>query len=177
MKFSVINDAEVIITRPHDPEDQWSGEDTITYNNIRGICLVPNGSKYYYYELNSEFDLVSGKDYYLVYGIYSTGDSFSHHEGAIEYIYLYKTKDKAEKCIKALQDHYNLWKDYWNLDPKTADKLKKKQQEAKIKNKYAEFGLEIVSEKGKKLYIHIPWTGYFETLTSVSYEVVQLIND
>lgn len=175
MKFSVVDDSIVDITRPNDPTDRWSGEDTDTQHDIQGICLVPNGIKDYY-ELNSEFDLVPNTNYYLVYGIYSTGDSFSHHEGAIEYINLYLTKDRAEACAKAIQDHYDLWKEGWRLTADQTELKAKKQRDALKKNKYSKYGLEIISESGKKLYISIPWTGYFETLTSVTYQTVQLIN-
>jgi hypothetical protein len=150
MYIKVIDDTYTKVTRPHDPEDQWSGEDTYTSHSIEGIEIVKKNE---YYDLETEFKILPNKDYYLLYAIYSTGDSFSHHEGKIDYIYLYKTASKAEAAKTILENHDTESKD-WD----------------------ERFNKTIKTEKGKNLKLYISWAGYFESLTSVNIEMVRIIS-
>jgi hypothetical protein len=141
MKVKIIDNTYTEITREADPEDRWSGEDTDASHDILGLELTNT-----YYDLDTEFPIELGVNYYLLYAIYSTGDSFSHHEGKIDFIQLYKTASKAEDARKIL------------LSPRQEDK----------------FSATIKTESGKHLQMHIPWDGYFESLTNLNIEEVRL---
>ena len=170
MKIKVINKSYTEITRHRDLDEQWDGDDTYTSHDIRGIYKL---NKNEYCDLDSEFELEKNKNYYLVYGIYSTGNSFCHQDGVIKFVQLYLTKNKAEKCAKALQDHYNLWKEpSWGENHKLNQKL---QKEAEKKNRYAQFSQKIELESGIILDYSVDWTGYFEHSLNMHVETVRLI--
>lgn len=140
------------VTRESDPDDRWSGEDTSTDWYIRSI----QGSNKDV-ELPARFELQEGKTYYLVYGIYSTGDSFSRQDrGCIEYVDIYKSAKSAQKAVAQLQTHYDLAKGW-----KWGDSKEKKPA------KFNEFSVDIVGGDGKNFTFSVPWTGYFECLDSL----------
>lgn len=168
MKFKVIDKAYTEITKERDPTDEWDADSTYTSHDIRGITVASDED---YSELDSEYYLYPNTDYYLVYGIYSTGDSFSHHEGSIAYVQLYLTKEYAERCAKALEDHNNFWGYRWDENKD----LQKERKLALKKDKYAEQHVNIQLESGKYLKYSIPWYGYFEDLTSINVQKVRLI--
>ena len=90
-----INDsAYTEVTRERDPDDRWSGEDTYTGHSIESFHVVSDDD---YCDISVAFDIDDGRDYYLLYAIYSTGDSFSHDEGCIALIDLFETKEMAEE--------------------------------------------------------------------------------
>jgi hypothetical protein len=67
----------------------WDFENLFTVNK-RG-ALYP--------DLELTYEPQKGTPYYLVYVIYSTGDSFSHASSeSMEIIDLYKSKEEAAKC-------------------------------------------------------------------------------
>lgn len=146
MKFKVINDIYTEVTRERDPTDEWDADDTHQSNSIRGISLTDKDS---YYELDTEFALYSGTDYYLVYGIYSTGDSFSQHEGEIAFVQLYLTKEYAERCVKVLKDHDYLWSDRYYFPKEQEKEREKEKKAARKKDKYADQHAKIQLESGK----------------------------
>mgnify|MGYP001767213161 CR=1 FL=1 len=146
--ISVVNDSYTEVTRKADPDDNLVANDTYTNNNIIGIKI---DSKYY--DINAiPFEILPDKDYYLLYVIYSTGDSFSHHEGRIDYVELYDDESLAEKSAKMIEDDYKDWRkkeDKWNVN--------------------------ILNSSGKIFQFYCPWKGHFEGLTSVEVENVRLI--
>lgn len=147
------------VTREADPNDRWSGEDTTSSWNVEGISLAKE-----YPNVTACFPVEAGDTVYLVFGVYSTGDSFSHHEdGSIDYIDVYKTHAKAEATAKTLREHNNWYRgmnDRWA--PITA-----KERKALSKKYKSAYSLEIVRENGSKMSVHIPWNGYFETLSYI----------
>ncbi len=97
------------------------------------------------------FEINPDKIYYLVSVIYSTGDSFSHHEGNIDYIELYENLEMAEATKKMIEDSYNR------------------------KNKEESYGVEILSNNGNLYKISSsPWVGYLETLEYVTIDYISL---
>jgi hypothetical protein len=142
MYIKIINNSCTHVTRKSDPDDSWDRGNTDTYNDIQGIEIVEKDD---WYDLETEFDLIKGREYYLVYCEYTTGDSFGSDGGRIDFIQLYKTLDKAEACIKDLR----------GSDDKYSGK--------------------IIMESGRTLIYGIPWTGYFESLENldVVYVMVQ----
>lgn len=145
-RVRVNNESYTEVTRERDPDDRWSGEDTYTSNSIDSIRVV--GEKDYH-DLTVGFEVEEGKDYFLLYGIYSTGDSYSHQEGCICYVDLYQDREFAEANRKILADHYH------------------------IKEGKNEWTAELLLEDGQKMPFCVPWKGYFESLTELVIEVVR----
>lgn len=92
MKIEVINESCTFSTRERDESDSWDRGNTDTNNYIKGI-IIPENERYY--DLDTEFDVELGKEYYLLYAEYGTGDSFGSDGGQISFILLYKTLEKA----------------------------------------------------------------------------------
>ena len=88
------------VTREHDPSDRWSGEDTYTSWTVTGLSRnKPNGN---YRAVDIEYEPTG--IVYLVFAVYSTGDSFGLAEGGgFEVIDLYQTYEEASACANALE--------------------------------------------------------------------------
>lgn len=88
-------------------------------------------------------DAKLGDHVYLIFAEYSTGDSFGYDENArVEIISVHRSKDLAEKNRAML---------------------------ASI-NKHDGYKTFIELDNGKEMQIHVPWTGYFESLTELHCE-------
>lgn len=124
-------------------ENQWDRDDTYEDHNIEGIEVVKTG----FYDVEVGFDILHGMDYYLLYGIYSTGDSFGHDEGRIEFVDLYEDREVAEENAKRLRAHNDEKKD--------------------------SFSTKLLHENGKEYDCHVPWKGYFERLSYLEVKSVQ----
>jgi hypothetical protein len=70
--------------------------------NILGIEKIVNKNSYY--DLCIPFDIIKNKNYYLVYAIYTTADSYRREQGNIEFIDLYINKNKAEDCVNKIKN-------------------------------------------------------------------------
>lgn len=97
--FTVVKDQYCHTTREHDPEDRWSGEETCTDTSVWGFEVTSEDK---YWDGIAKFDLEYDKDYFLVYAIYSTGDSFSRHDGQFDVADLFETMDEAKEVKKIL---------------------------------------------------------------------------
>jgi hypothetical protein len=147
VKIQIIDNDYTEITQRADSDDKWDRDNTYTSHDIQGIKKANIG-----YDLDTEFDVYPDIDYYLVYAIYDTGDSFGSDEGQIQFIFLYLDEKHAKKAVKDLLK-----------EPKS--------------NKYEDlYSRIIITQYGKKLKVGISWEGYFETLTEVTYKKVRLIN-
>ncbi len=131
-----------------DSDEPYSYRGTdVTEHHIDGFDLVPEKG---YGDLLVDFKPTYDKTYFLVYVIYSTGDSFSHSEGKIQFIELCQKESFANKIRGfILSDRDN---------PKREDK----------------FSLPLVTESGKNYTLHMGWKGYFERLTSVEVQAIRL---
>jgi hypothetical protein len=96
------------------------------------------------------------KNYFLVYGIYSIGDSFGEHMGKIEYLKLFETFDEA----KIFKDDLELLEKYADsnfkrkdFEPQLLDNIKKEYSWDRC--------FEYFGEK-----FTLPWGGYFDNLTN-----------
>lgn len=142
--LKVINDCH---THSEREDREWGSWSEDTHNDVNGLQIVEEKD---YYDLIADFD-VKVKDFvYLVYATYSTGDSFGHGTGCIEYIAVFKTEEKAARLKKMLQ---------------------KRDQGDKNENK---FTFKYTTESGKKIENHCPWDGYFESLESVYVEELEI---
>lgn len=101
-------------------------------------------------------DLVVGfepnikEKYYLLYAVYSTGDSFSRHEGGgIYFVDLYKDLDLAELNKKIIEDNHQYYKNSDNFA-----------------------SLDILDQVGNLVKLSPPWQGYFEELDYIAIEPI-----
>jgi hypothetical protein len=117
--------------READPDDRWSREETSSTHDIVGFCVADK-----YGDL--EVDFVPNEDdtYYLLAVTYSTGDSFNRHDGAIEFVHLYKDENVAYENMRRIQKHHDVYQQLngnrWSpfqLPKKELAKLKKTFQE------------------------------------------------
>ena len=154
MKIRVVDNSYSHVTRERDPSDRWDADDTASYHNIEGIQIVPGRGNFY--DLETTFPVVREQYYYLVYGIYSTGDSFSHHEGIITYVDLYFYECLAIRCRTLLEWHYEKAKDDHSIGAEDR------------------FSVEIPTGTGGWRKFGVPWIGYFERLTALEILEVQI---
>lgn len=144
-----IDESQTFVTEHADKSDDWDRDNTKTTHYIRGIQIVEEKG---YKDLEVPFEVVRDKDYYLLYVLYRTGDSFGRDEGQIELIGLYQTHEAAEKNAKAIRAHY----------------------EAR-RNNYSSSGLlYLTTEGGNKFELYTPWIGYFESLEDIIVKSVRL---
>lgn len=138
MEVYILYDSDTCVTRETDPTDEWSGEDRVTTWNVEDVSLTkPRNSDYKSLEIS--YDVDTNKRHYLVYGIYSTGDSFSHHaDSNIEFVDLYRTREEAEQCVSLLEKNQS------GINP-----------------------FLITTSAGYHLNYNPPWGGYFEVLSYI----------
>lgn len=154
---NVLDDSYTEVTREAEPGERWDGDDTYTSHNIRGIELSKE-----YGDLTLGYKPEAGKMYYLLYVIYSTGDSFHREEGRIEVIDLYRTEEEAYENVKLMKEHYELYRSGW------FDKQKSR------KMQLSAYSVELKNHEGKEFMFHCPYVGYFDRLSSIEVESVQL---
>lgn len=121
--------------------DDWDWGETVTDHCINNFQVVKENE---HSHLVVNLDPKPGVPYYLLYAVYSTGDSFGWDAGkCIEFIELYQSFEKAEE----------------NMDKLNCD------QSSEVK---------IESETGEVYNFFIPWNGYFESLDHVGVEKVYM---
>jgi hypothetical protein len=147
------------VTQAADPEDAWSRDSTRSSWDVHGIALSDK-----YPEVTACFPVADGDTVYLLYAIYSTGDSFGHDEdGRISFIEVFKTLEKAETAAKAIREHCDWYTGMHNRwTPMSA-----KDRKAVQKKYSSEYTVSIVRENGEKMDVHASWNGYFESLSYV----------
>lgn len=137
------------VVRERDYNDRWSGEDTVSNHDIDSIYVSKEEN---YYDLNVGFDVEEGSTYYLLYGLYSTGDSFNHDSGRLQYVDLYQTEEMAEANKKILENHYN------------------------VKGSEDDYTAKLLLDDGREYPFHVPWKGYFERLENLVIEPVKVVS-
>lgn len=101
-KLEVEHSSHTFVTRPGNLDDRWDGDDTYTVWIVHSrIRDVEPGHPY---DLETALELQPGNIYFLVYAIYSTGDSFHKEQcGEIEFVDLFATFEEAEALADALK--------------------------------------------------------------------------
>ena len=133
----------------YDYEDRWARRpDDYEDHSIKGVSVVEDGK---YYDLEVGFEVERGEEYFLLYGVYSTGSSFSHTEGKIEFVDLYTDRDVAEENAKRLRKHYD--------------------------EGGSGFSCKLLHESGKEYDFCTPWKGYFESLSYLEVEPVHVVTE
>lgn len=150
----------VIVKSSHTTESQSSNSsefcDMHFLTDIKGVYQgIPDKD---YSEIVVPFEVEVNKEYFLVYVEYNSGDSFHHETGRISYVDLFKTKEKAEACAKAIEDHYK----------QTPDGLPYHERRTyKPPKGFKGYSVDYINEAGEAMTVSASWTGYFERLTSV----------
>jgi len=125
-------------------EDQWDADDLSHSTTYTGFRIV---EKDCYKSLSLPFEPEQGITYYLVYGIYSTGDSFHYEDGCSHVVSLHKDVKEAEDVAAKLVKQYEGQKDFSTV-PLTAN--------------------------GIHFDFYPPWLGYFESLTEIVVKPIQM---
>ena len=99
MKIKILND--MVHNRKESDEEygDWSAE---TIHHITGAIKVKE-KEYFNLEVNDNF---LNKEVYLLYILYSRGDSFGTGSGNIEYLDIFENYDKALEVKKIIDDDY-----------------------------------------------------------------------
>jgi hypothetical protein len=162
-KIQVVDEYYTTATREADEDDSWDRGNTDTTHYIKGMEIVtaPNQSV----DLEVPFKIVPDKSYYLIYALYTTGDTFGSDTGNIEYIGLYKTYKECQVNETRIYAHQR------GPDPTIKVKSKAK------KDKYSEYSVELISPSGQPYMVGCPWNGYFNGLESIVIEGVYLIEN
>ena len=159
----VITECNCYVTRERDPGDSWSRDSTSTDWSIEGIELGTDS----YRSFPVSFPIEEDREYYLLYAIWTTGDSFGRDDSSqFEGIALYEDKEKAYDAEKVIRKHADLYRElnnYYSRTPKP-----------KKPNDYQEYTVNINLEDGTILPVHAGWNGYFESLDRVDVEIVTL---
>lgn len=150
MRISIKHSTYTSVTRERNSDDEWDADDLSHSTHFVGIQIVEDEKKFF--DLVTRFDVVAGRDYYLVVGFYSTGDSFHTETGVFELVELFETYEKAQACEKKLEAHYK-------------DKSKRKSKRSVI----------IETETGDSYEFSPPWLGYFESLDLVDVITLRLV--
>lgn len=148
-EIHIINNSHTEILKERNPNERWDGEETRTDNAIVGFEVIGPDNKWKCIDISTTFDIDPNKTYYLVSVIYSTGDSFNHHEGKIDYIEMYETAEQAMETKKTIEEKYNK------------------------KDKEDRYGVDIKNNAGTSYRISASWVGYFERLEEVRIDRVQ----
>jgi hypothetical protein len=160
-EYAVIDSASTTITR-HATRDEWDRDDTATEHYVQGIYRVPDreGGTYPYCggeSLASSLDLKVDDTAFLVYVVYSTGDSFGHDEGrCLRPIGLYDSREKAEKVADLLEAHAK-------QDPNGPYEIR--------------YTFTYPDNDGVERDCHAGWMGYFEHLDEVAVKKVTVLSE
>ncbi len=139
--ISIIRDASCTETSVPDPEDRWERAHTSTEHYIYGFRVTGT-----YFDLAVRFEPEFEVDYYLLYAVYSTGDTFGHDAGGnIEFLGLYEKYETAQMNLMRVQ--------------------------ARTSNDDAP--VTLLTDFGIDYEFYIPWFGYFEGLDYVTIETIQ----
>ena len=123
------------VTRERNPDDEWDRDNTASEHTLQSIMIAGQPG---YSTLAYPGKVLPGEKVYLVYAVYSTGDSFGHDE---------------DRCVELVSVHKNIDVARANLEL--------------IKNSHSNdytHQLVLSQDNGQTWKISPPWCGYFETL-------------
>jgi len=107
-------------------------------------------------EMRVDFNPAETTEVYVLYGIYSTGDSFGYSEGNGHIIGIYDTYERAQSIQKIIQNIYDLYKARTSIKDLIVnpDVI----EWCRINN---------IKPKDFSPYSVAPWHGYFEGLSDL----------
>lgn len=142
------------VTRDSDPDDSWDRDDLATTWDISSKITESDDK---FPDIVVPFKLDLEKNYYLVYVIYNTGDSFHHHSGySCNFIELFSDKAKADSLVKAIEQHN---KDYNDNKKDLGDNA---------------YSFSYQDELGNDKTVSCEWNGYFESIQSCESQTMNL---
>lgn len=145
--IEIVDDTRTSEYGDFDPDDTFSRPNTSTEHNIRGFSV---GGESQYYDEVVLYEPEKGTTYYVLYAIYSTGDSFGHDEaGGIEYYGFYR-------------------EDQLDVAKENKRRLNAAQEGAEAKI--------IMPDGSKEHNVYVPWLGYFESLDDLDIAPVERLN-
>jgi len=104
---------------------------------------------------------------------YSTGDSFTTHEGVVDYVgHVWKDPEVAKKAGRLIKEHYRAYCDAnkWGTKKKPTGKelwyVKKGPG-----GEYWQYSVRVPDGKGGFVNLHAFWCGYFESLEDVELHI------
>lgn len=131
-------DTRTVRSRDRDPNDSWDRGNTHSEHTLKHIRIAKDGN----YPCITYPGLVKpGEKVYLVYAVYSTGDSFGHD---------------TDRCLELISVHKDIDIARFNYQ--------------KVKTSIAHdynYTLEISQDNGQVVPVSCPWLGYFESLSLV----------
>jgi hypothetical protein len=146
--IQVIDETYTTDTSEPDPNDSWDRASTSTDHSIVGFQAAPEKDNKYY-DLVVPFEPLFEKDYFLLYAVYSTGDSFGRDDGqGIEFIGFYR-----EEQVGIAQEN-------------------QRKIETHLRSQNDSYSIKLKSPEGKPFDQTTPWVGYFESLDLV--EIVRI---
>lgn len=75
---------------------EWREDNTVTIRDtFRAIASTSKLGRDRYYDVQVAFEPQKGRDYFVVFGIYSSGDSFGRESGKVAFIELFEDETKA----------------------------------------------------------------------------------
>jgi len=147
MKISVRDNKQENSHRGNGKYAEWSNHKSY---DIEGLEISDTS----WSDLETSFDVLPNKDYYLLYAVYGTGDSFGRSSGKLEYIYLYEDENIAKQAAKLIDADYTKY----------------------CKEKGDSFAsVTIPVEDNKTLKLSCCWKGYFERLEELCVKPIRLI--
>ncbi len=142
------------VTREADPDDEWDADNLAHSTDVLGLQEVADDK---YFDIAIPFKLEKDTHYFLVMGVYSTGDSFHNETGVIEYVDVFCTLRAAQTCKTALEQND---KHFRRDDITYEDSL----------------SCKLIRDDNSTYDFYVPWTGYFEYLEYVDIVEVYLVN-
>ena len=89
------------VTRERNPDDQWDRDDTRSEHTMQFISIAREGS---WNTISYPGEVKPGDKVYLLFAVYSTGDSFGHDEDrSVELISVHKDLNYAKYNYKLLE--------------------------------------------------------------------------
>lgn len=148
-----------------DVSDSWSRDSTVTTWDICGCGeVVPE--EYTSFD-TMEINLTSTA--YIVYAVYSDGDSFSHHKNVqFEIVWAFYDIQLAKDAVKHIKDHAD-WYESTNTWP-----YKKASCDTQFTEEYS---VEINIGGEKPLKHSIPWGIKFERLEKIDFSTCEIMNN
>ena len=138
----------------NDDGDAYTRGDSSTSHSIIGIFPSEYG------DIVTDIDVSKNPDVYLVYAIWSTGDSFGRDSGKnLTPVHLFDSRDKAEACLKAIEDH------------------NKNRYEILNRSVAGDYSVHFIGNDGTPMIEYAGWIGYFEGLDYADIEGVSLLSE
>lgn len=143
--------SQVCTHSEREPEEYgaWSADYDFKVTGVSTDSV--NSGKYSRYsteeEFEVDFDATSGETIWVLSMIYTSGDSFGGSSGNGEVIWVFKTKEAADKAAQAIEDNADEWEINFKL------------------------------ESGKSVKLSNPAAGYFENISALYVEPFVLVGN